>query len=356
MCMLCVIPPNVIPDRDKLENSALNNPHGYGFAIAIPSEKRILVRKTMNADESINEFIKFREMYPEGYAMWHARFATHGDINIANCHPFKVDEAGHTWIAHNGILSTLEDKSGRSDTAIFAEDVLANMGGIHALDNDQIFNIIEEFSRGSKLAILSVDPAAQYQCYIIHKESGWVDDKDVWWSNHTCDLGYGYGGGKYKYADDYDWEVDDFSYYKKESKADNENFLQCEFCESYTDENAVYDLHNGYCPVCGGCFECNSDMDGCMCWNGSGPKNKDEHQSWNDYYAKQEIYWAEKDREAEEKGRVIALEAIRKTNEAKLIDKQTLNRELALKGVTIIDQPKAQNNGWGNQTDAWELV
>ena len=33
MCMLCVIPEGLIPDREKLENSALNNPHGFGYAI-----------------------------------------------------------------------------------------------------------------------------------------------------------------------------------------------------------------------------------------------------------------------------------------------------------------------------------
>ena len=69
MCMLCVVPPNVIPSREKLENSALNNPHGFGFAIVIPSEKRIHVERTMNADTSIARFIKMRGIYPEGYAM-----------------------------------------------------------------------------------------------------------------------------------------------------------------------------------------------------------------------------------------------------------------------------------------------
>jgi hypothetical protein len=58
MCMLCVIPPHVVPSLDKLENSALNNPHGFGFAIAVPSEQRIIVERTMNADESINAVLR----------------------------------------------------------------------------------------------------------------------------------------------------------------------------------------------------------------------------------------------------------------------------------------------------------
>ena len=66
MCMLCVIPPNVIPSREKLENSALNNPHGFGFAIVVPSENRIHSERTMNADTSINRFLEMRAKYPEG--------------------------------------------------------------------------------------------------------------------------------------------------------------------------------------------------------------------------------------------------------------------------------------------------
>ena len=61
MCMLCVIPPNVIPSLEKLENSALNNPDGFGFAIVIPNEKRIHAERTMNADTSISRFMEMRK-------------------------------------------------------------------------------------------------------------------------------------------------------------------------------------------------------------------------------------------------------------------------------------------------------
>ena len=104
MCMLCVAAPGLVPDREKLENSALNNPHGFGWAIAIPSENRILQERTMNADDSINRFLEMRSYYPEGYAMWHARYATHGSKTVENCHPFAVGNDERTYLAHNGIL------------------------------------------------------------------------------------------------------------------------------------------------------------------------------------------------------------------------------------------------------------
>lgn len=165
MCMLCVIPPNVIPSREKLENSALNNPHGFGFAIVVPSENRIHSERTMNADTSINRFIEMRTKYPEGYAMWHARLATHGSTTVDNCHPFKVGHDERTYLAHNGILPIIEPQGDlRSDTRIFAEDLLPAIGGVSALDNDQVFNLMEDFTSGSKVAILTVDPRAEAQC------------------------------------------------------------------------------------------------------------------------------------------------------------------------------------------------
>jgi len=81
MCMLCVVPPNVLPDREKLTYSAINNPDGFGFAIVVSKERRILTYHTMDPDEAVNEFLKMRAEYPSDYALWHARLATHGTTN-----------------------------------------------------------------------------------------------------------------------------------------------------------------------------------------------------------------------------------------------------------------------------------
>jgi glutamine amidotransferase len=150
--MLCVIPPNVIPSEDKLVASALNNPHGFGFAILVPSENRIIVERTMNPDESISRFMELRRQYMESFAMWHARYATLGDKNVSNCHPFKVGDDPLTYLGHNGHLPIVEPKGDkRSDTRIFAEDLLPRIGGVASLDNEQVYNLIEEFTSGSKV-------------------------------------------------------------------------------------------------------------------------------------------------------------------------------------------------------------
>jgi glutamine amidotransferase len=262
--MLCVIPPNVIPSRQKLENSALNNPHGFGFAIVIPSENRIHVERTMNADTSINRFLEMRGKYPEGYAMWHARYATHGSMTVDNCHPFQVGVGNNlTYLAHNGILPIIEPKGDdRSDTRIFAEDLLPAIGGVTALDNPQVSNLIEDFTGGSKVCILTVDPRAEYQCYLYHAEKGKKDESGVWWSNDSCYLDT-YTRGSWKSVNPLDFGLSESS-----PKTGGLDFAVCTVCETYTDTNML-EWDESFCVTCGSCYECESYITNCMCYQGS---------------------------------------------------------------------------------------
>lgn len=266
MCMLCVIPPNVIPSRDKLEASALNNPHGFGFAIIIPSENRIHSERTMNADTSINRFLEMRAKYPEGYATWHARLATHGTTTVDNCHPFKVGHDERTYLAHNGILPIIEPQGDtRSDTRIFAEDLLPAIGGVSALDNPQVYNLIEDFTSGSKVVVLTVDPRAEHQCYLIHENKGKVDASGVWWSNDSC------------YLDSYSrmWTSANPLDFGLSVKDDEEIWAYCEVCDtSIVDEP---EKAKDYCPTCGCCFMCMTYMTDCMCYQG---KSTNTSNNW----------------------------------------------------------------------------
>ena len=281
MCMLCVIPPQVLPSREKLENSALNNPDGFGFAIAIPSENRIHVERTMNADDSINAFLAMRAKYPEGYAIWHARYATHGSTTLDNCHPFYVGSDGLTVLAHNGVLPTEELKGDlRSDTRIFAEDILARIGGVTALDNPQIYNMLEDFSTGSKIAVLTVDPRAKYDLYLLHENKGKIDDAGVWWSNDSCDLNYYAKPAPMKYNGYYDnewgnaaWGMDSYtpSSSKSSSQVLDDSKYQCEVCMAILDADEL-ESTDYLCVFCESCQLCTMNMSVCMCYKPKGGK------------------------------------------------------------------------------------
>ena len=280
MCMLCVIPPNVIPSRDKMMASAINNPHGYGFAIVVPEENRIICERSMDADTSVNRFLELREQYKSGYAMWHARFATSGEQTVDNCHPFALPDKKHpntTYVAHNGVLDVIEPKGEkRSDTRIFVEDLLPAIGGVKALDNDQVWNLINEFTRGSKVCVLTVHPEAEYQMYLFHEDAGWKDDDGVWWSNKSCEWSYSW----YSKGSAYDYYYDDIAYahtyegaYKPKAKANPNpkskdydplyDMYECYTCGSFIDIDLVED---DFCPTCLICFMCEAHKEACMCY------------------------------------------------------------------------------------------
>ena len=274
--MLCVIPPGVTPDRDKLENSALNNPHGFGFAIAVPSENRIIVEKSMNPDESINRFLAQRAIYQDGYAMWHARYATHGSRTLENCHPFAVGHDDRTYLGHNGILSIeIPDKDDRSDTKVFAEELLPRLGGVTALDDDYIWDMLQEYTSGSKVCVITVDPAAKHPMYLLNADAGKEHETGVWWSNDTCNLGYASyakAGASSRYAGwygDYDDEHSWARYNKKPTTTviqdkTGEEMQECFNCSAWISEAEIWESL-GTCTWCGSCFDCISSAELCQC-------------------------------------------------------------------------------------------
>ena len=135
------------------------------------------------------------------------------------------------------------------------------MGGIKALDDDQLLNIIEDFSTGSKLCILTVDPRAKQQCYLVHEDKGKVDEAGVWWSNDSCSWNYGsyYGSTKKSYAP----YADGYSLYGL--KDDEElDVYECSNCKAILDE---YMMEYGLCEFCNVCLECNTDYEKCFCYD-----------------------------------------------------------------------------------------
>ena len=261
MCLLVVCNPNSIPSKDELTAGACKNPHGFGFAIDTGSG--IISERSMSAKKSIARFLELREQYPNGYAMWHARYATHGVKNELNCHPFKVEGKHDTYLAHNGVLDIHIPKGDkRSDTRIMAEELLPRLGGVSALDDDYVYDMISSWASGNKVVVMTNDPSAQYKIYIINESLGSWDDKGIWWSNNsykptistprTESYTYTYGDEPSVYdivvADDHSIEDDT---------------MECPNCLGVVDiwENEYY------CDLCTSCFDCNVDFLNCLCYH-----------------------------------------------------------------------------------------
>lgn len=288
MCLLVVCNPNSTPSKDELTTGACKNPHGFGFAI--DTGAGIISERSMSAKKSIARFLELREQYPNGYAMWHARYATHGVKNELNCHPFKVVGEHDTYLAHNGVLDIHIPKGDkRSDTRIMAEELLPRLGGVSALDDDYVYDMISSWASGSKVAVMTNDPSAQYKIYIINENLGSWDDNGVWWSNNshksivstprTTTYNHTYGEPSV-----YDIvAIDDHfnpSLYE-------ENKFECPSCESIVDlwENEYY------CQMCEACFDCEVNFLDCLCYHPNHKKEIGQEYGYlsNKWYTKEPL-------------------------------------------------------------------
>ena len=191
MCLLTYVPAGRQPDALSLRYGALSNGDGHGFAIVIPKTPLrpafILRRRGLDGTEMIEQFMIARERHPEGPALFHSRWTTHGSNGKDNCHPFYVGGQEHTVVAHNGVLpEVVQPGKGdlRSDTRIFAEDLLTDsMWG--PLDTRAARRRLSKWMGSwNKILILTVDPARASNAYLINERYGqW--DGGIWYSNDS---------------------------------------------------------------------------------------------------------------------------------------------------------------------------
>jgi hypothetical protein len=288
MCLLVVCNPNSTPSKDDLSMGACKNPHGFGFAI--DTGTGIISERSMSAKKSIARFLELREQYPNGYAMWHARYATHGVKNELNCHPFKVVGEHDTYLAHNGVLDIHIPKGDkRSDTRIMAEELLPRLGGVSALDDDYVYDMISSWASGNKVVVMTNDPSAQYKIYIINESLGSWDDNGVWWSNNshkpivstprTTTYNHTYGEPSV-----YDIVAMDDHF---NPSLYEENKFECPSCESIVDlwENEYY------CQMCEACFDCEANFLDCLCYHPNQKKMISDEYGYlsNKWYTKEPL-------------------------------------------------------------------
>ncbi|MBF6250185.1 hypothetical protein [Nocardia farcinica] len=183
MCILTFLTPGSAPDLDALNNGALTNPHGHGYAV-LTGTTTITVGHGLDGAAVIAEFAAVRERFPEGPALFHSRLATHGRHDLGNCHPFPVGGDVRTVLAHNGILpSHVHPQPGdqRSDTRIAAEDFLPREP-FGPWDSWAGRARLERWLGTDKMVILTVDPAYRRRAYIFNEHLG-IWDNGTWFSN-----------------------------------------------------------------------------------------------------------------------------------------------------------------------------
>ena len=186
MCLAIAAPAHTPLSRERLSNAWDNNPDGGGYAF-IDDDGKIVVRKHLEWQGFIAGYVQDQRANPRSPFIVHERFATHGQTNAFNVHPFHVDE--HTVVIHNGIINCVMSDTVRSDTRTFVEDYLAKLPPTW-FDDDCLVDMVSDYiGSGNKLVVLTIHPEAEHAVYIINEKAGhW--DRGAWWSNKTYERSY----------------------------------------------------------------------------------------------------------------------------------------------------------------------
>lgn len=172
MCIAIFKPKDKIISEEILKTCSENNPDGMGFAYI--DNDTLYIKKYMK----FNDFIKdYKEVETKSNMLIHFRIATHGTVELDNCHPFFLNH--RMALIHNGIISGYGDKKEKSDTRDFIDRVIGNISW-KLMKNPSYRELISKAIGYSKLAILDI--TGDY--WIINEDNGyWTDG--VWYSNKS---------------------------------------------------------------------------------------------------------------------------------------------------------------------------
>lgn len=173
MCVIVCKPLDVVLDKEIWKNCFDNNSDGAGFMWA--ENGQLYVNKGFFTFESFWEAFA---PYQKQKCIVHFRTSSGGEKNAINCHPFLVNDG--LGFAHNGIISSIKVKDGKSDTYWFNELIMKPLISSYP---DIWFHktakfLIEEFIGFSKMAFMD-----QYGRIKIYNEEKGENDLDCWFSN-----------------------------------------------------------------------------------------------------------------------------------------------------------------------------
>ena len=168
MCIIICKPAGVkLPPMAILNRCATLNPHGFGFA----TKDRIY--KTLSFEEFKRALKTIRK---EETAILHFRYATHGSVKEANCHPFRDDETGVSF-AHNGILN-IEPYEDMTDSETAFRGLLVPKIKRHGLDSKEHIDAVYRVIGGSRFAF--IDSKGEYRLY-----GSFIQHRGCWYSNRN---------------------------------------------------------------------------------------------------------------------------------------------------------------------------
>lgn len=161
-------------------NAASNNPHGFGIVGMNPKvpDAPMVVNRTMDMEEAEGYIRQYEALGFDFIA--HMRFATAGEKNLANCHPFEIGQ--DAYLAHNGMINIAQPDKKFSDTWHWAEYmkglVQAREKVTRSVVRSWFYQLNRDMTRASRFAILGKG----MRLLIINPKS-WQKTDGIWYSN-----------------------------------------------------------------------------------------------------------------------------------------------------------------------------
>ena len=168
-----------MPPKAILNRCATLNPDGFGFATKDRTYKTLSYSDFL---EQLNSIDKYET------AILHFRYATHGSIKEANCHPFKDRKTGVAF-AHNGVLS-IKTANDMTDSETAFRGVIAPAINKHGFDSDEFITAVYSVIGSSRFAFINKD--GEYRLY-----GTFVQHHGCWYSNRNF---LPYAASSYLYA------------------------------------------------------------------------------------------------------------------------------------------------------------
>ena len=163
MCVVIIKKAGVnVPSDEIMKKCFEHNPDGCGFMYW--GQKGVVVNKGFMNFNKFKKFHKKVNLKKDNVAIYHFRLASTGRVTAGNTHPFPVTKNIKTMrklagvydlaVAHNGTFRNTP-KHGVTDTMQFIRELLANRLVKETLHETGTQNAIEEYIRGSRVAVLT---------------------------------------------------------------------------------------------------------------------------------------------------------------------------------------------------------
>lgn len=202
MCILIHHPKDACFTSEQLADFYSKNSDGFGAIVKNGN--------TVEVIKNVGSLAEIEDLYYDQVAcheaVIHFRMKTHGEIDIANCHPYEVVPG--IWMAHNGVLRTGNAKDPKmSDTWHYIQDFLKPMLQAHPelMTNPGFIKFVgDHIGPSNKFALMN----EKGDVSIINRESGYdfwdLANKDltVWYSNTYAFSPYQHGFMSYPKYDE----------------------------------------------------------------------------------------------------------------------------------------------------------